>query len=118
VRARLVRFGQLEIDGAAYDRDVVIERGKISRRRKGPSKQFRDDYGHTPLSVAEDIPWPKSGRLIIGTGANGQLPVMPEVYQEAQRRGVELVTKPTREICQILSDSPDDEISAILHVTC
>lgn len=79
MKARLVAFGQLEIDGDTYDRDVVIDRGKLAKRRKRPSKPFRDEYGHTPLSVKEEIPWPKGGRLLIGTGADGQLPVMPEV---------------------------------------
>jgi len=53
---RLVTFGLLEIDGARVDHDVVIEGGRVRRRRKGPSKPYRDRYGHTPLSAAEDIP--------------------------------------------------------------
>jgi hypothetical protein len=120
MKAQLLQFGRLEIDGEIYERDVVIDRGKVSRRRKGPSKQFRDEFGHTPLSAAEVIPW-STRRLIIGTGADGQLPVMPEVYEEARRRGVEIVTKPTREACLLVSeaeDSDDGGLAAILHVTC
>jgi len=118
MKARLISFGEIEIDGHRYDRDVVIDHGRVSKRKKGPSKPFRDEFGHTPLSVEEDIPWPKSGRLLIGTGANGQLPVMPEVFEEAQRRGIEIVAQPTRDAAQVLSESADDELSAILHVTC
>jgi len=118
VRASLVTFGQLEIDGETYDSDVVIKRGKIAKRKKGPSKPFRDEFGHTPVSVAEDIPWPKRGRLIIGTGADGQLPVMSEVYEEARRRAIDIVTRPTREACALLAEASDDDVAAILHVTC
>jgi len=50
-------FGSIEIDDVTYDHDVVIDRGEIRRRKKQPSKQFRDEHGHTPLSVEEEIPW-------------------------------------------------------------
>ncbi len=49
-------FGSLCIDDSTYEHDVVIDRGEIRDRKKRPSKKFRDDFGHTPLSIAEDIP--------------------------------------------------------------
>jgi len=48
-------FGSLEIDGSTYEHDVVIDRGEIRKRKKKPSKKFRDDFGHTPLSIEEKI---------------------------------------------------------------
>jgi hypothetical protein len=117
MRAKLLSFGRLEIDGQRFDHDVVIERGRIRRRRKGPSKPYRDSYGHTPLSPDESIPW-SAGRLLIGTGASGQLPVTTELYEEARRRGVEVVARPTAELCELLADAEDDQVGVILHVTC
>ena len=117
MKARLVRFGELEIDGQRYDHDVVIERGQVTRRKKGPSKPYRDEYGHTPLSADERIPW-SGHRLIVGTGADGQLPIMPELRAAATKRGVEIVEMPTADACRMLADLDDDEIAAILHVTC
>jgi hypothetical protein len=117
MKARLVSFGRLEIDGKRYDHDVVIEGGRISRRTKGPSKPFRDRFGHTPLSAAERIPW-SAPRLIIGTGAHGQLPIMPEVLEEAHRREVEIVAVPTGEACRLLGEKHGGPIAAVLHVTC
>ena len=87
-------FGSIRIDGTTHEHDVVIEGGEIRRRKKKPSKKFRDDFGHTPLSAEEDIPW-KCRRLVIGTGAYGNLPVMKEVKREAERRKVELLVVPT-----------------------
>jgi hypothetical protein len=98
-------FGSLQIDGGSYEHDVVIDRGEIRGRKKRLSKQFRDDSGHTPLSVEEDIPW-KCSRLIIGTGAHGSLPVMNEVKREAERRKVELLILPTREAIEVLKKTP------------
>jgi hypothetical protein len=117
VDAKFISFGQIEIDGRRFDRDVVLEAGKVRRRKKKPSKAYRDRYGHTPLSADEEIPW-SAPRLIVGTGAGGQLPVMPELYQEAQRRGVEVVAVPTKEACRLLSRVSPREVAAVLHVTC
>src|SRR6058998_3083347 len=78
-------FGSIQIDGSTYEHDVVIDRGEISKRKKKASKKFREDFGHTPLSVEENIPW-KCRQLVVGTGAYGGLPVMKEVKTEAKRR--------------------------------
>ena len=108
-------FGTLQIDGRTYEQDVVIERGEIRKRKKTPSKKFRDEFGHTPLSIEEKIPW-KCQRLVIGTGAYGRLPVMKEVKREAERRHVELVIVPTSEALRLIER--ESEANAILHVTC
>ena len=42
-------FGALQIGGSTYDQDVVIDRGEIRKRKKMPSKKFRDEFGHAPL---------------------------------------------------------------------
>ena len=108
-------FGFISIDGVTYPHDVVIDHGQVRKRKKKPSKQFRDAFGHTPLSIEEDIPW-KCQRLVIGTGT-GALPVMEEVKREAKRRHVELVIVPTTEAIAKLKEQPD-QTNAILHVTC
>ena len=114
--AKFVSFGEIEIDGRRFAHDVVVEGGEVRKRRKGPSKVHRARYGHTPLSVEEAIPW-SVARLVIGTGASGQLPVTPEVYAEAERRGIEIVAVPTREACELLREG-EPATAAILHVTC
>lgn len=109
-------FGSIRIDGVTYDHDVVIDRGEIRKRKKKASKQYRDAYGHTPLSAKEDIPW-RCRRLVIGTGAEGGLPVMDEVRKESQLRKVELLSLPTIDAISILNRGGKNT-NAILHVTC
>jgi hypothetical protein len=109
-------FGSLRIDGVVYEHDVVIAQGRVRKRKKKASRPFRDVFGHTPVSVEENIPW-DCRRLVVGTGADGALPVMAEVKQEAARRDVELLTIPTREAIRALQAEPKDT-NAILHVTC
>src|SRR5260370_10106997 len=86
-------FGSIRIDGVTHEHDVVIDRGTVRKRKKKLSKQFREAFGHTPLSVEEKIPW-KCRRLVIGTGT-GALPVMKEVKHEAARRKIRLLVLPT-----------------------
>src|SRR6266567_1171031 len=114
MRFEAFSFGSICIDGTTYGYDLVIDRGRIRKRKKKPSKKFRDKFGHTPLSIEEEIPW-KCQRLVIGTGT-GALPVMEEVEQEAKRRKIKLLVLPTRKAIAALKKSPK-ETNAILHVT-
>ncbi len=108
-------FGSIRIDGVTYEHDVLIDRGQVRKRKKKPSKKFREAFGHTPVSTEEAIPW-KCKRLVIGTGT-GALPVMDEVKKEAKRRHVQLLILSTAEAIEELRKPPQDA-NAILHVTC
>ena len=115
MRFEAFSFGTIRIDGVTYEHDVVIDRGHVRKRSKKPSKKYRDQFGHTPLSTEEDIPW-KCRTLVIGTGT-GALPIMDEVKQEAKRRRIKLLVLPTAKAIEALKESPP-ETNAILHVTC
>src|SRR5713226_5542045 len=115
MRFEKLSFGSIRIDGTTYEHDVVIDRGQVRKRKQKPSKKFRKDFGHTPISPKEAIPW-KCRRLLIGTGT-GALPVMDEVKAEAKRRKIKLMILPTKEAIQELKQEPVGT-NAILHVTC
>jgi hypothetical protein len=117
MRVRLVGFGLIEVDGQEFEHDVVIEGGAVRKRSKRASKPLRGEYGHTPVSTHEELPWGGS-RLIIGTGAHGSLPITPEVLEQAHDRGVELVAVPTEQACRLIAGLDPDEVYAVLHVTC
>ena len=109
-------FGSIRADGVTYDHDLIIDRGKIRKRKKAASKRFRGAYGHTPLSIAEDILW-RCRWLVTGTGADGTLPVIQQVQDEARRRKAGLVLLPTAEAIGALTKATADT-NAILHPTC
>jgi hypothetical protein len=116
MRFEAFSFGSIRIDDLTYENDIVIDHGQIRKRNKKPSKRFKEEFGHTPLSIKEDIPW-NCRRLIVGTGAYGRLPVMEDVKLEAARRKIELLLFPTEEAITALKQGMD-ETNAILHVTC
>ncbi len=109
-------FGSVQIDGKTFHDDVVIDRGEVRKRDKKASQKFRNEFGHTPLSVEEEIPW-NCRRLVVGTGMYGGLPVMHDVKLEAERRKIELLIFPTPQAIEALQKEPE-ETNAILHVTC
>ncbi len=109
-------FGCIEIDGKQYDFDVVIDRGKIAKRKKGKSRAMKSRFGHTPLTPHENIPW-ECTELIIGTGIYGSLPVVDALKEEARKRGVDLKIMTTAEACKYL-ESKGTNANAVLHLTC
>lgn len=116
MKAQFTTFGAIEIASRRYDHDVVIDGGQIRKRIKKASKAHRAAYGHSPLSLEENLPW--SGQsLLVGTGMYGRLPVMPEVEQETRRRPVRRVVVLTEEACPLLADHKDQDIHAVLQVT-
>jgi hypothetical protein len=109
-------FGSIQIDGTVYEHDVIIDRGGIRKRKKKPSKKFREQFGHTPLSIEEEIPW-QCRQLVIGGGAYGRLPVMQGVQREAERHKIKLFVLPTLDAIEVLKRGRKGT-NAILHVTC
>jgi hypothetical protein len=107
-------FGSITIDGEIFEKDVIIDHGVVKKRKKGESKKYRDEYGHTPLSAEENIPW-DCKCLVIGLGHSSGLPVMKKVYEVAKRRGVEIIALPTAEAVKHINDK---ETNLVLHLTC
>ena len=107
-------FGEVYIDGKSYREDIIIENGMISRRHKSVSRISKNTYGHTPLTVHENIPW-DCDTLIIGTGMNGNLPITDEIFKTADELCVKVVLKKTRDALDHIGDK---DTNFILHLTC
>ena len=110
-------FGYVTIDGTRYDHDVIVEDGGIRKRKKGLSKPRKSEFGHTPLTPEEDLPW-DAGSIWIGTGAYGRLPVVRELEAEADRRGVTLLAEPTPDMVKRVNRGVPEGTALVLHVTC
>jgi hypothetical protein len=55
MKARLVKFGEIEVEGKRYTHDVVIEGGKVRKRKKGASTHFREEFGHVSRKRSESL---------------------------------------------------------------
>ena len=118
MKARLVKFGEIEVEGKRYTHDVVIEGGKVRKRKKGPSKQFREEFGHTPLSAGEEFPGEASGSSSgwcpWRASGNGRSPSGGETTGLASRS----LRLATLKVCQLLEEVKKGQAYAILHCTC
>ena len=116
-RVDALAFGRITVDGKEHENDVIFDHGKVRERDKGPSKALKAQFGHTPLTVKEEIPW-DCKRLLIGIGMDGQLPVLDEVKAEAKKRGVELILLKTEQAVKYLEKNAAEDLNVILHITC
>ena len=114
MKVKELSFGSINIDGKVYFKDIVIRKGRIKKRKKKESKKFRSQFGHTPLSILENIPW-DCKKLIIGTGHSSALPVMKEVKKKGKKKGVELVLMTTPDAILKINEK---DTNLILHLAC
>jgi len=66
VEVTACRCGYSDLDGSGprgrqYENDIVIEGGRVRKRKKEPSKRYSDEFGHTPLSADEELPGAEAG---------------------------------------------------------
>ena len=61
MQVRLLRPRRIRTEGRQYENDIVIEGGRVRKRKKEPSKRYRDEFGHTPLSADEELPGAEAG---------------------------------------------------------
>lgn len=109
-----ISFGAITIDGETYGKDVIIDNGSVNKRDKAESKKYSNRFGHTPLSMDENIPW-NCKHLVIGAGHSSSLPVMDEIRDIAVQKNVELVVMSTPEAVKHINDP---HTNLILHLTC
>ena len=112
------RYGWVEIDHVRYDHDVIIHAdGSVTKRSKKPSKKYKKQYGHTPLSHDElsFLEREAPQRIFIGTGQYGDLPITPEA--QALLKNYESCIRPTPEILDLIEDEVHPLV-AIIHVSC
>ncbi len=114
MEADKVSFGEIVIDGRLWTDDIIIDKGKITPRNKSVSRMSKGNYGHTPLTVHENIPWDCS-TLVVGTGIYGSLPVTDEVFKMAEELNVTLVVKKLKDAVKHLNDS---DTNFVFHLTC
>lgn len=107
------RFGHIIIDGAEYNRDVIIFPDHVRsdwRRRDGHSLALED-----LVEVLEDDP----EVIIVGRGAFGRLKVAEEVHQLMTERGIELLIFRTEEACKVYIELREQQrVIAVLHLSC
>ena len=105
-------FGRVTIDGREETRDVIVLPERVVRnwwRREGHGLVLNDLD-----EVLDELP----ERLLIGTGAHGQLRPDPSTLESLNARGVDVEVLPTAEAVERYAGLDPARTAAALHLTC
>jgi hypothetical protein len=106
------RFGRVIVDGREETRDVVVLPDRVIRnwwRKEGHAL-----VGEDLEDVLDDLP----DRLIVGTGAWGQMRPDPRTLENLRRRGIEVQVATTDRAIRLFSEGDPATTAAALHLTC
>jgi hypothetical protein len=106
------RFGRIVVDGKEQTRDVIILPERVV-------PNWWRDQGHALVladleAVLDELP----GRLIVGTGASGQMRPDPETMDALRRRGVEVEVAHTDDAVRLFNEADTATTAAALHLSC
>ena len=107
-------FGRIRIDGKTYHEDLIILPDRVLESwRRARGHELRLDDLKEVLEADIDC-------LVIGTGYYGMVKVSDEVAEYFERKGVEVVIKPSREACEAYNERVDagKRVALALHLTC
>jgi len=111
-------FGEIVIDGRAYDHDVIIRlSGEIVRRKKKLSKRL---YGTSHVLSKDEAKFlleKGCEQIIIGSGQFGNVQLSPEAEAYFAKHDCEVLLKPTAEAIGAFNRSRARKIG-LFHVTC
>ena len=105
-------FGRIVVDGEEQTRDLIVLPGRVVTnwwRREGHSLAV-EDLGE----VEGELP----DKLILGTGAHGQLRPPRPVIEELERRGIDVEVLRTADAVRRYGELDEERTAAALHLTC
>lgn len=106
------RFGRVLVDGEEHTKDLIVLPDRVVPRwwrREGHALVLEDLE-----AVMEDLP----ERLVVGTGASGQMRPDPEAVDRLRRRGVEVEALTTDQAVRRYGELDPSQTAAALHLTC
>jgi hypothetical protein len=111
-------FGTITIDGKRYEHDVVVRlSGKVVKRKKKLSKKLYGTLHMLSEDEAKFLFEKGCNQVVIGSGQMGNVQQSPEAEAYLERKGCEVVLKPTLDAIRMFNRSRAKRIG-LFHVTC
>jgi hypothetical protein len=106
------RFGHVVVDGEEQTRDLIVLPDRVL------TDWWRADGHRLVLADLDEVIGELPERLLVGTGAYGQLRPDPEALEQLWQRGVEVEALPTDEAVRRYRELDPRRTAAALHLTC
>ncbi len=106
------RFGRIVVDGEEQSRDLIILPGRVV------PNWWREEGHALGLRDLEDVLDELPERLIVGTGASGQMRPDPGTLDALRRRGIEVEVARTEDAVRLFAEADSATTAAALHLTC
>ena len=106
------RFGRVLVDGVEQTKDVIVLPDRVVPnwwRKKGHSLGIED-----LRDVLDEVP----ERLVVGTGAAGQMVPARSTLRRLRERGIEVEILRTDEAIRRYAELDPTSTAAALHLTC
>jgi hypothetical protein len=105
-------FGRVTIDGREETRDVIVLPDRVVR------DWWRMDGHRLVLDDLDDVLDELPERLVVGTGAYGQMRPDSGTLETLRARGIEVEVLPTGEAVERYAQLDPRQTAAALHLTC
>jgi hypothetical protein len=106
------RFGRVVVDGDEQTRDVIVLPDRVV------ANWWRADGHRLVLADLEDVLEELPERLVVGTGAHGQMRPDAETLERLRQRGIEVEALPTEAAVRRFGELDPRRTAAALHLTC
>jgi hypothetical protein len=105
-------FGHVIVDGEEQTRDVIVLPDRVV------TDWWRADGHRLALADLNEVIDELPKRLLVGTGAHGQMRPDPEALQELGQRGVVVEALATEDAVRRYGELDPRRTAAALHLTC
>ena len=107
------RFGQIVVDGQAYNKDIIILPERVI------PNWWREASHNLSVKDLEPVLEAQPQVLVVGQGSMRQMRISSEVKQALQETGIELITLQSGEAWQRYNELRQRcQVAAALHLTC
>lgn len=105
-----IRFGQIEINGKKYDKDVIVQGDGTVRN------WWRKEGSRLSLADLDDLLKSNPKRVIIGNGMYRYLSVLPNVRAAIESRGVKLDVLQSEKAVEEFNKTVDENTILAIHI--
>lgn len=107
-------FGEIKIDGKTYTSDIIIYPDRVDT-----SWWRKTSHELGPSDLPDRVFKENIDAILVGTGYNGYMRVLPETKKLIESKGIRLLVQDTKKACETYNQlSKKEKVIVLFHLTC